>query len=64
MVVMGLEAGTMARLCWVSGAGLLGPDLEGQGKRVPVVPGGGPLTSRTERDNAPRDTPLSVSGVM
>jgi len=39
---------TMERLCCVLGARLLGPDLEGQGTRGPVVPGCGPVTSRTE----------------
>ena len=48
MVVFGLEAGAIARLCSVLGAGLLGPDLEGQGTRDPVVPGGGQVASRTE----------------
>ena len=44
----GLEAGTLTRLCGVSGARLLDPDLEGQGTRDPVVPGGGQVASRTE----------------
>ena len=38
----------MARLCCVLGARLLGPGLEGQGTRGPVVPRCGPVTSRTE----------------
>ncbi len=35
----------IARLCCVLGAGLLGPDLEGEGTRDPVVPGGGQVAS-------------------
>ena len=38
----------MARLCYALGARLLDPDLEGEGTRGAVVPGGGPVTSRTE----------------
>ena len=38
----------MARLYCVLGARLLGPDLEGQGTRGPIVPRCGPVTSRTE----------------
>ncbi len=38
----------MARLRCVLGARLLGPDFEGDGTRGPVVPGCGPVTSRTE----------------
>src|ERR1700710_1677297 len=48
MVAFGLEAGAIARLCCVLGAGLLGPDLEGQGTSDPLVPGGGQVASRTE----------------